>query len=155
MQMIEPPPINHWCFPIPQADCLHGAGSVPLSSVHSLITQFSVYQAALALCTFSSKAAIDCVVGMQNPPIFWELSANHTAVNSLRVYIRPACVTAEENLSALPERVGEMGDIAGRTRGSRHRRQAVGSAPARTHLGGSKAPCQRLRSLCCLITYIK
>lgn len=70
IQMMEPHPINPWCSPHPQADCLHGVGSVPLSSVRSLITQFSVYWAALAPCTFSSKAAIDCMMGKQNQPIF-------------------------------------------------------------------------------------
>lgn len=93
--MMEPHPINHRSFPHPQAECLHGVGSVPLSSVHSLTTRFSVYWAGLALCAFSSKAAIDCTMGKQNQPIFRELSANDSAVNPLMVSIRLARVTAE------------------------------------------------------------
>lgn len=103
--MIEPHPINHWSFPLSRQI----AGSVPLSSVHSLITRFSVYQAGLALCTFSSKAAIDCTMGKQNQAIFRELSANYNTVNSLMVSICLAHVTAErETLSALPGQAGEL-----------------------------------------------
>lgn len=155
--MMEPHPINPWCSPHPQADCLHGIGSVPLSSVRSLITQFSVYWAALAPCTFSSKAAIDCMVGKQNQPIFWELSANHNAVNSLMVPIHLARVTAERNPFSMAREGGEVVPMTpvGRTRESRHKKQAVGFAPARTHLGNCRAHCQRFHCLCCLITYIK